>query len=192
MHQVHSPQLHLGLEQVCDILRSLRLATNTVAGPPPSKSGFGGLRRLGTVLGRQNKGSKSMDRPPSPDKRGRPSRNPLRRGANSRQDMEAIPSPPATSSSDSPALPPRHVASTQIAPLPSNERPPSNQEQQLRNDQLNGDTIMPAPSRVSSLLMTNGAPTTRDMTSSQEAALPAGPPPGKAVEVKLILLVVMH
>ena len=171
-------------------VRFLCIVVNSAAGPPPSKSGLGGLRRLGTVLGRQKKGSKGMDRPPSPDKRSRPSRNPLRRGASSRHDMETIPSPPATSSSDLPVSPPRREAVSPAAPLSrSNERPPSNQDQRQRNDQLNGDAILPAPTRISSLPMTNGVSTNRDLTPPQEnqIATPAGPPPGKAAEVRTIV-----
>ena len=192
MRQVRFPQHPPGLGQVRDALRSLYIVANIAAGPPPSKSGFGGLRRLGTVLGRQNKGPKGVDRPPSPDKRSRPLRNPLRRGPSSRHDMETIPSPPATSSSDLPALPPRREAtSPQAARSQSNERPPSNQDQRRRNDQLNGDTILPAPTRVSSLPMTNGVSTSRDLTSPQESqvAPPAGPPPGKVAEVSTGVLI---
>lgn len=156
----------------------------TTAGPPP-KSGFGGLRRLGTVLGgRSGKGGKGMDRPPSPEKRSRPTRNPLRRGPSSRQDMQTIPSPPI-SSTHLPSSPPR-----QQPPLPkmsssqSIERPRSRGDQPRRNDQPNGDTSHQAPTRVSSLPMTNGVAaisTNRDLDTVQESQFtPPGPPPGKA------------
>ena len=180
MRQVYSPHPR-GLGPVSNVSRCLGKSTNLPTGPPPAKSSFGGLRRLGTVLGRQGKGSKGMDNPSSsPEKRGRPSRNPLRRGASSKHDMETIPSPPATSSSDLQASATRNAAPLAGAtPTQSIDRPPSNQEQRRRNDQLNGDTIQPAPTRVSSLPMPNGVPTNRDLASSQnsQAAPPAGPPP---------------
>ena len=160
-----------------------------VAPAPPPKSSFGGLRRLGTVLGggRSNKGAKAMDRAPSPEKRSRPMRNPLRRGTSSHQNMESIPSPPS-SSSHLPQSPPQPEAPlTQPVPLQAAERPRS-QERRVSNDQVNGDRIQPAPTRVSSLPgITNGtsSPANRDLATVQEsqAASPPGPPPGKMADV---------
>ena len=157
--------------------------SNILAGPP-QKSGFGGLRRLGTVLGgRSGKGAKGIERPSSPEKRSRPSRNPLRRGASSRQDMQTIPSPPM-SSTNLPSSPPRQQLTR---PKPSSssqssERPQPQEEQSRRSDQVNGDTIQQAPMRVSSLPMTNGASTHRDINAVQENRFdsPPGPPPRKA------------
>lgn len=158
---------------------------------PPQKSSFGGLRRLGTVLGgRSNKGAKGMDRGPSPEKRSRPMRNPLRRGPSSHQNMETIPSPPS-SFSNLPQSPPRREAPLiQTAPSQSTERPRSN-ERRLLNDQVNGDKIQPAPARISSVPgMTNGISNSenRDPATVPEtqAAPPPGPPPGKMAEVSTI------
>lgn len=113
-----------------------------------------------------------MDRPPSPDKRSRAMRNPLRRGPSSRQDMETIPSsPPGTSSVTLPSSPPRHGApSIEKASPQSMERLRSPQEERPSNDQFNGDNIQPAPIRTSSLPVTNGvsANTNRDLASVQE------------------------
>lgn len=155
---------------------------------PPQKSSFGGLRRLGTVLGgRSNKGAKGIDRAPSPEKRSRPMRNPLRRGPSSHQNMETIPSPPS-SLSNLPQSPPRKEAPfIQTASSQSTERPRS-KERRLLNDRVNGDTIQPAPARGSSLPgMTNGTSSSenRDPGAVQEsqAAPPPGPPPGKMAEV---------
>ena len=164
--------------------------TNNVTAPAaPQKSSFGGLRRLGTVLaGRSNKGAKGMDRPPSPEKRSRPMRNPLRRGTSSHQNMESIPSPPS-SASNLPMSPPQNAtALIETETSQYTERPPS-QERRRLNDQVNGDTIQPAPTRVSSLPgMTNGTsgPANRDLATVQEtqAAPPPGPPPGKMAEVR--------
>ena len=92
--------------------------------------------------------------------------------------METIPSPPATSTSDLQASTTRNAAPPAgAAPTQSIDRPPSNQEQRRRNDQLNGDTIQPAPTRTSSLPMTNGVSTNRDLSTSQDsqAVPPVGP-----------------
>lgn len=163
--------------------------TKIVTAPaPPPKSSFGGLRRLGTVLGgRSNKGAKGMDRAPSPEKRSRPMRNPLRRGPNSHQNMETIPSPPSSLSNLAQSPPRPEAPLIQTASSQPTERPRSEERRRL-NDQVNGDTIQPAPARVSSLPgMANGTPssTNRDLTTVQEApaAPPPGPPPGKAAEV---------
>ena len=163
-----------------------------VAPAPPHKSSFGGLRRLGTVLGgRSNKGGKAMDRAPSPEKRSRPLRNPLRRGPSSHQNMETIPSPPSSSSNlpQSPPQPPPQPEAPLIQPASSQsaERPQS-QERRPSNDQVNGDRIQPAPTRVSSLPgMTNGTSSSanRDLDTVQETqpAPPPGPPPSKIAEV---------
>ena len=153
-----------------------------VTGPPP-KSGFGGLRRLGTVLGgRTGKGGKGMERPPSPEKRSRPTRNPLRRGASSKQDMQTIPSPPM-SSTHLPSSPPRKEAPLgRIPSAQSYQRSQPPEQQRRKNDDINGDTNQQAPTRVSSLPMTNGVSRDSDVDASQEESFapPQGPPPGKA------------
>ena len=169
-------------------MQSNHEANRVVAPAPPPKSSFGGLRRLGTVLGgRSNKGAKAMDRAPSPEKRSRPKRNPLRRGTSSHQKMETIPSPPESSSHLPQSSPQQEVPSINPASSQSTERPRS-QERHLSNDQVNGDRIHPAPTRVSSLPgMTNGISSSanRDLATLQEAqvAPPPGPPPGKTAEV---------
>ena len=169
----------------------LTYTTNNVKAPAPHpKSSFGGLRRLGTVLaGRSNKSAKGMDRPPSPEKRSRPMRNPLRRGTSSHQNMESIPSPPSSASHLPMSPPPNASQPIETDTSRSTERPPS-QERRRLNDQINGDTIQPAPTRVSSLPgMTNGTsgPANRDLATVQEtqAAPPPGPPPSKAAEVRI-------
>ena len=155
---------------------------------PPQKSSFGGLRRLGTVLGgRSSKGAKAMDRAPSPEKRSRPLRNPLRRGQGSHQNMEAIPSPPS-SSSHLPQSPLQHEAPlTQPASSQPTESPRS-QGPGLSNDQVHGGSSQAAPTRVSSLPgLTNGTSSSanRDLATVQEtqAASSPGAPPGKVAEV---------
>ena len=125
---------------------------------------------------------KGMERPPSPEKRSRPTRNPLRRGPNSRQDMQTIPSPPM-SSTHLPSSPPRREPPlSKVSTQQSNEQPQQRQERRQTDDQLNGDTIQEAPIRGSDLPMTNGVSKARDLPTAQtsEFAPPPGPPPGKA------------
>ena len=143
---------------------------------------------MGTVLGgRSNKSAKALDRVPSPEKRSRPMRNPLRRGTSSHQNMETIPSPPS-SFSNLPQSPPQLEAPV-IQPVSSQSiEKPQSQERRLSNDQVNGDKIQPAPTRMSSLPgMTNGISSSanRDPATMQEAqpAPPPGPPPSKMAEV---------
>ncbi len=128
-----------------------------------------------------------MDRAPSPEKRSRQMRNPLRRGTSSHHNMEAIPSPPPSSSNLPHSIPQHEAPSIQPASSQPTERPRS-RERQPSNDQVNGDTIQPAPVRMSSLPgMTNGTSSSanRDLATVQEsqAAPPPGPPPGKTAEV---------
>ena len=172
---------------MCSPTQFKRMTNILIAPAPPPKSGFGGLRRLGTVLGgRSNKGAKAMDQVPSPEKRSRTMKNPLRRGTSSHHNMEAIPSPPS-SSTNLPSLPQHEAPSIQAAPSQSTERRRS-QERQHSNDQSNGDTMQPTPTRVSSLPgVTNGISSSvnRDLAAVQEtqAVPPPGPPPGKTTEV---------
>ena len=152
----------------------------------PPKSGFGGLRRLGTVLGGR-KGGKGIDRPPSPEKRSRGTRNPLRRGQSSKQNMETIPSPPM-SATNLPSSPPRDQP-----PLPSNsllrERSRPEEDHRRRKGQMNGDSAYQAPSRTSTFPMTNGVaegPTNGNVIPAQQEtfAPPPGPPPPRKETVR--------
>ena len=145
---------------------------------PRRPSGFGGLKRLGTVIGRRK--DKKGERPPSPEKRTRSNLNPLRRGQSSK-DMQAIPSPdastlnlPSVSPRQEPPMPQTNAVST------SQEAPRSPTEQRRMNDQLNGDTISPAPKRTSSLPRTNGAPTNRELSVSDDVPpMPSLPKPAE-------------
>ena len=56
------------------------------------KSGFSGLKRIGTVMRRNKEPKQTEKAPPTPDKRTRSSLNPLRRGSSARN-MQMIPSP---------------------------------------------------------------------------------------------------
>ena len=177
------PLLSFSLFTCHSALRSYSYLFNDILVGPPLKSGFGGLRRLGTVLGgRSGKGGKGMERPPSPEKRSRPTRNPLRRGPNSRQDMQTIPSPPM-SSTHLPSSPPRREPPlSKISSQQSNEQVQPRGERRQRENLSNGDAIQEAPIRGSSMPMTNGESGNRDLNTAQkgEFAPPPGPPPGKA------------
>ena len=187
--RVQSRRLLKLVPNSCSTIQFKYKTNSLIAPAPPTKSSFGGLRRLGTVLGgRSSKGAKAMDGAPSPEKRSRQMKNPLRRGTSSHHNMEIIPSPPL-SSSNLPQLPPlqQEAPSTQ----PTSSQPtqiPQLQERRLSNDQVNGDRIQPAPTRGSSLAgMTNGTSSSanHDLATVQEAQAipPPGPPPGKMAEV---------
>ena len=129
---------------------------------PPTKKGFGGLRRLGTVLVR-DKGPKEINRPASPEKRSRTGRNPLRRGQSSRQNMQQIDSPPQTPSGPLPSQPPQlAIPSIQRDTNRSTNRSPSsNRAQQDKIEpQRNGFSAL---DRGSSLAITNGIQTNSDI-----------------------------
>ena len=144
----------------------------------PRRPGGFGLKRLGTVIGRRK--DKKAERPPSPEKRTRSGLNPLRRGTSSKN-MQEIPSPPETSTVHLPqAAPSPEPALPVNTAVTRAQRSDSPAEQRRLNDQLNGDTISPAPRRTSSLPRTNGIQTDRDLFPED---LPPMPTPSKPVEV---------
>ena len=133
---------------------------------PRRPSGFGGLRRLGTVIGRRKE--KKGERPPSPEKRTRSNMNPLRRGQSSKN-MQTIPSPDAStlnlssvSRSEEPPLP--NVNNNSSVPEASQSIP----EPRRVNGQLNGDTVSLTPKRTSSLPRTNGVAMNRETSTSED------------------------
>ncbi|KAL8709412.1 MAG: hypothetical protein Q9220_005795 [cf. Caloplaca sp. 1 TL-2023] len=135
------------------------LRLGSASGPPatpvsePKPRGFG-LRRLGTVMGRRKDNKKSNDRAPSPEKRSRPHLN-LRRGTSSKN-MQTIPSP----EDEAMPLPKSPPQREQIFAQPTRSQTaavsPSPPEPRRTNGRLNGDTIQPAPTRSSSLPVSNG------------------------------------
>lgn len=133
------------------------LRSGSASGAPPqtpeSRPRFG-LRRLGTVMSRRKESKRPGERPSSPEKRARPNLNPLRRGTSSRN-MQTIPSPDEEAM-PLPKSPPRRRPMTppnrsQTATLP--QSPP---EQRRTNGGVNGDAILPAPTRSSTIPATNG------------------------------------
>ena len=140
--------------------------------------GFGGLKRLGTVIGRRKE--KKAEQPPSPEKRTRLGLNPLRRGTSSKN-MQEIPSPPETSTVDFPKVTPSQETTrpgTTATTQPQSPQAPI--EQQRTADQPNGDPTTQAPKRTSSLPRLNGVQHDRETASGD--VLP-GPTPSKPVEV---------
>ena len=145
---------------------------------PRRPGGFGGLKRLGTVIGRRKE--KKAEQPASPEKRTRLGLNPLRRGTSSKN-MQEIPSPPETSTVDLPtAIPSQETARPGTTATSKPQQPQAPIEQQRTNDQLNGDSITQAPKRISSLPRLNGVQHDRETVSEEVPPVPA---PSKPVEV---------
>lgn len=146
--------------------------------PPRRPGGFGGLKRLGTVIGRRK--DKKAEQPPSPEKRMRSGLNPLRRGTSSKN-MQEIPSPPETSTVHLPTVTPGQETPRPefaVTSQPQSPQPPV--EQRLTNDQPNGDMISPAAQRESSIPRTNGVQHDRDMAQEEVPPMPTTP---KQIEV---------
>ena len=138
----------------------------------PKKSGFGGLKRLGTVrFGRnkdKDKENKSPEQVMTPEKKSRMSRNPLRRGNSSSRDMHQIPSPNASMTELA------DTSSRQETPTPRNQRrlsepPPALQPSIQRTP--DGANI-PAVPRVNPAL-TNGTQQTTGSSQELSAGSPA-------------------
>lgn len=138
-----------------------------------------GLKRLGTMIIRTRQTSKPLDHAGSPEKRLRPSLNPLRRGTSTR-DMQTIPSPQGSAVNlPPPPLPPP----PQIDPThPDSQRktgftdpePLSSAEPRRVEYLPNGDALQPPPVRSSSLPGANGiipAPPSMHPDESQPAGL---------------------
>ena len=148
----------------------------------PRRPGGFGLKRLGTVIGRRK--DKKAERPPSPEKRTRSGLNPLRRGTSSKN-MQEIPSPPETSIVHLPqAAPSPEPALPVVTAVTRSQLSDSPAEQRRLNDQLNGDTISPAPRRTSSLPRTNGIQTDGDLVQDD---IPPMPTPPKPAEVSILV-----
>ena len=145
---------------------------------PRRAGGFGGLKRLGTVIGRRKE--KKAEQPQSPEKRTRIGLNPLRRGTSSKN-MQEIPSPPETSTVDLPTSIPSQETTRPGTTATTKPQPPQAPiEQQRTNDQPNGESITQAPKRTSSLPRLNGVQNERE-TALED--VPPVPTPSKPVEV---------
>ena len=143
------------------------------------KGGFG-LKRLGTVMGRRKQDPNPPPQLPLPDKRSKPSRNPLRRGPSSRN-MQQIPSPNA-STTELPLSAPREEAPAQSGILsPSLAKTPSLEPQHERGE-LNGDAGHPTSTTIQTPYMTNGTEVHQYGTPPEE--LQSRPSSSKPEEVR--------
>ena len=126
------------------------------------------------MLGR-DKGSKGMERPPSPEKRSRTGRNPLRRGPSSRQDMQQLDSPPQSSSANLPSNLSSQAPQLRdpLAPTTtrrSMNRTTSSPDARREPSEANGASMPPPmPKRMSSVPMTNGVQSNQDLASPPQA-----------------------
>lgn len=162
---------------------AVRARSGSAFGPatqesPRRSTGFGGLKRLGTVIGRKK--DKKPERPPSPEKRMRSNLNPLRRGTSSKN-MQMIPSPDASTVNLPPASPRQEPPLPKTVVTAAQDTPRSPIEQRRINDEVNGDTISPAPRRSSSLPTANGVASNREIAQSED--IPPVPPPPRPAEV---------
>lgn len=134
-------------------------------------------------MGRRQKDPKPTQPAASPEKRARPSRNPLRRGPSSR-DMQTIPSP-EDSTVHLPSPPPRQEpALPRPTTAPPIERPQPPSERHRAEERFNGNMISPAPLTSSALPQTNGVQASGDAISRQpEHRLP---PTSIPVEVSIV------
>ncbi|KAL8882210.1 MAG: hypothetical protein Q9198_000755 [Flavoplaca austrocitrina] len=127
--------------------------------PAPERKPRGfGLRRLGTVMGRRKDDKKPTERGASPEKRSRPPFS-LRRGTSSKN-MQTIPSPDEEVMPMPTSPSQRKTSSPQPNKAQTSAVPPSSSEPRRMNEEVKGDTIMPAPSRSSSMPVQNGIQTT--------------------------------
>ncbi|KAL8734298.1 MAG: hypothetical protein Q9166_001496 [cf. Caloplaca sp. 2 TL-2023] len=143
-----------------------------VSPAPDSKPRGFGLRRLGTVMSKRKDNKKPGERPPSPEKRSRPPFSALRRGTSSKN-MQTIPSPDEETMPPPVPPPQKNTSSPQPRRSQTMGSPPSPSNQRRTNERVNGDTIEPAPTRLSSLSLQNGIQTTTTPVKEQ----PQLPPP---------------
>ena len=138
---------------------------------------IGGLKRLGTVISRRKQDTNPPPRMPSPDKRSKSSKNPLKRGHSSRN-MQQIPSPNASTSELPLSMPQQE--SSQIPNASNQQRLGlALSEQQSTRGELNGESVRPNTSEVS---MTNGAHVDHGVMPLQE--LHSKPSTSKVEEVR--------
>lgn len=164
---------------------AVRARSGSSAGPaiqesPRRPTGFGGLKRLGTVIGRKK--DKKPERPPSPERRTRSNLNLLRRGTSSKN-MQMIPSPDASTVNLHSVSPRQEPPLPKTAVTAAPDTPQSPLKQRRIDEEVNGDTISPAPRRTSSLPRANGVATDRELGPLED--IPPVPPPPKPAEVSL-------
>ena len=131
-------------------------------------AGFGGLRRLGTVIGRRKDDRKATERPPSPEKRTRSTLNPLRRGASSRN-MQTLPSPDASTTN-------LGITSQASERDPSRDDPRISQQRESNERREAALSNSLTPVRSSSLPQANGISNDHEprLTQEETAQFPNG------------------
>ncbi|KAL8810557.1 MAG: hypothetical protein Q9200_002479 [Gallowayella weberi] len=146
--------------------------------PAPERKPRGfGLRRLGTVMGRRKDDKKPSELGPSPEKekRSRPQFSALRRGTSSKN-MQTIPSPDEEAM-PMPASPPqRKKSSPQTTRAQTVAVSPEPPDRRRIHDTVNGDAVISAPSRASTLPVQNGIQTNAPPLQDE----PQVPPPQTA------------
>ena len=129
-------------------------------------SSIGGLKRLGTVISRRKQDTNPPPPMPSPDKRSKSSRNPLKRGPSSRN-MQQIPSPNASTSELPLSLPRQEtLPKTTVSDQQRSDR--ALLEQQNTREELNGEPMRPSASETLGSTLTNGAHSDRGIMPLQE------------------------
>ena len=109
-----------------------------------------------------------MDRPPSPEKRSRTGRNPLRRGPSSRYDMQKMDSPPQTSSSYlSSQAPQLDDSFTKTTTTTQSTNRPSSPPQTLAATNETDMPVISTPAQVSTIPLTNGIQNSQNDTTVQ-------------------------
>lgn len=134
-------------------------------------------------MGRRKQDPNPPPQLPSPDKRSKSSKNPLRRGPSSRN-MQQIPSPNA-STTELPLSTPREEAPVQSTiRQPSLAKTPSLEPQNERGE-LNGDVGHPASDAFHIPNMTNGTPV--DQNASRPEVPQSRPSSAKPEEARILL-----
>ena len=157
----------------------------TCAGQEQRHGGLGGLKRLGTVIGRRRQSTQpstqSFGRSPSPEKRTLGSlSSPFRRGDSSR-DMATIPSPDVSMQNSPSSLPREELALPGAADVPSSvphERP--------SNEQTNGDSKPPISPPISSDGPMNGLKDLNDGNQQQGNRTVEPPRSSSAVSTRTV------
>ncbi|MCJ1310278.1 hypothetical protein MMC25_003940 [Agyrium rufum] len=144
----------------------------------PKKSGFGGLKRLGTVMSRR-KTETSMDNPTPEKEKKSKSRNPLRRGTSSKH-MQQIPSPDASTAELPSTAGTRPATSREVTTDEVPQLPPVPTDERL-GQQSNGSALRRAStdlyaSSLTDIPMTNGNVPQENGVPKAELQAPAPTP----------------
>ena len=142
---------------------------------------IGGLKRLGTVISRRKQDPNPPPRMPSPEKRSKSSRNPLKRGPSSRN-MQQIPSPNASTSELPLSLPRQETLPKTTVSDPQRSDRTSSEQLNTRGE-LNGESMRHGRPNTNKASLTNGAHPDQGAMPLQE--LNSKPLTSKAQEVRI-------